>query len=91
MNKALKLTIYGRVQGVGYRNFVYNKALKLGLTGYVRNCSDGSVETVISGNEDHLEVMIRDLETGPLLARVDRIVRENFDQDLNTHNFRIIL
>lgn len=68
------MTVYGRVQGVGYRYFARGQAEKLGLTGYVRNLPDGkTVEVVAEGERDKLEEFIRQLEAGPRLARVERV------------------
>jgi acylphosphatase len=58
------------VQGVGFRYFVYGKAKGLGITGYVRNLDNGSVEIVAEGERSLLEALIRELNAGPRLARV---------------------
>ena len=47
-----RLTISGRVQGVGYRDWALTTGLRLGLTGWVRNRTDGSVEALIVGDDD---------------------------------------
>lgn len=63
----------GIVQGVGFRPFVYNLAIKLGVTGWVRNTSSG-VEIVASGSPADLEIFINSIrEHPPTLARVDKI------------------
>ncbi len=68
------MTVYGRVQGVGYRYFTWRLAEGLGLTGYVRNLPDGkAVEVVAEGEREKLEEFIRQLESGPRLARVERV------------------
>ncbi len=69
--KALK--VHGRVQMVGFRWWTLHEAQRLGLRGYVRNCSDGSVEVAIAGAEADVEEMVRRLHSGPPGARVDRI------------------
>lgn len=67
------LVIQGRVQGVGFRYFTRQHADDLDLTGWVKNLPDGSVETVISGEPDSVEEMLRRLQKGPVSARVDNV------------------
>ena len=67
------IRVYGRVQGVGYRFFTERHARRLGLKGYVRNLSDGSVEVVVEGDRVRIEELIERLRKGPLLAKVERI------------------
>jgi acylphosphatase len=71
--RRLEAAITGRVQGVGYRNFVWNKARELGLCGYVKNQVDGSVEAIAEGDEATLDDFLATLHRGPMLARVDNI------------------
>jgi acylphosphatase len=66
----------GWVQGVGYRYFVINNALALGLRGYVRNLSDGSVEIKAQGTRPNLERLHNLLQRGPSAADV---------KDMRTH------
>jgi acylphosphatase len=74
---ALHAIVRGRVQGVGFREFVLREALSLGLTGYARNLSDGrSVEVVAEGRRDLLERLVEGLSEGPRGANV---------QDVETH------
>jgi acylphosphatase len=69
----LHAVIRGDVQGVGYRYFVQRNAGRLGLTGWVRNNDDGTVEVVAEGGRAELEQLKRALEEGPRMARVDRV------------------
>jgi len=62
--------VYGRVQGVGYRYFVVQKAHTLALHGYARNESDGSVEVLAQGPRPALEQLLSYLRQGPSAARV---------------------
>ena len=68
-----RLTIVGTVQGVGFRYFVQRKARALGVTGWVRNRVDGSVEAVIQGNPEAVEALIALARTGPSSARVTNV------------------
>lgn len=65
--------VEGRVQGVGFRWFVRDQAENLGLTGWVRNESDGSVEGEIQGVEDSIERMLLALEQGPCASKVEAL------------------
>ena len=52
------IIFYGRVQGVGFRYYAVNKANQLGLTGWVRNLPDGTVEMEVQGNEPSIDELI---------------------------------
>ncbi len=65
--------VSGRVQGVGYRFFVIDQALSLGLRGYVRNESDGDVEVLAQGKRAALERFLALLRRGPSAARVSEV------------------
>lgn len=69
----LEATVDGRVQGVGFRSFVREAALRLGLSGWVANAPDGSVRCVAEGSRTALDGLRADLERGPLGARVDTV------------------
>jgi len=65
--------ITGRVQGVFYRASTQRQARALGLTGWVRNCSDGRVEVLACGGERQLSIFYNWLEIGPELSKVTNI------------------
>jgi acylphosphatase len=67
------LCVEGRVQGVGFREACVQRAQALGLTGYVRNRRDGSVEVMLQGPADAVARMQAWLHEGPPLARVERV------------------
>jgi acylphosphatase len=76
MNEAprtVHLRIEGRVQGVGYRAFVDMRATELGLSGWVRNRRDGSVEAVLQGPPAAVGDMLEMCRRGPPAARVDNV------------------
>lgn len=71
----LRLRITGRVQGVGYRYWAQGEAERIGLSGWVRNCSDGCVEVLVSGEDAAVETFIERARIGPPAARVTAIER----------------
>ncbi len=72
--KRLQAVVMGRVQGVGFREFVRQEAASRRLTGYVRNSDDGrSVELVAEGDEAALDALLELLRRGPRFAHVDHV------------------
>lgn len=71
--KRLSIVVIGRVQGVGYRFFTKEKADMYGITGWVRNCFNGSVEIEAQGNEELLQQFCKELKKGPILGNVSEI------------------
>lgn len=64
------LRITGRVQGVGFRDSLAAEAKRLGLSGWVRNRSDGSVEAVVAGSDDAVTAIVGWAHRGPPAAKV---------------------
>lgn len=81
--------IYGRVQGVGFRYFTWKEAEKLGIKGWVKNRTDGSVEVVAQGDEKQLDDFSRWLQVGPRTAKVERIL-EYEHSGIATEHFSVI-
>ncbi|MFO0993065.1 MAG: acylphosphatase [Hyphomicrobiales bacterium] len=81
MQLALHLLIEGRVQGVGYRQWFAGEARSLGLTGWVRNRSDGRVEASVSGPADLVERLFTAAQRGPRSAAVSRIERHGMKEE----------
>lgn len=71
-----RCVVTGRVQRVGYRDYVQGAALELGLTGYVENLPDGSVYVVAQGAPEQLRLLVEYLHEGSLLSRVDGVAVE---------------
>ncbi len=67
------LFAHGRVQGVGYRAACADRAIALGLGGWVRNRVDGTVEVLASGPRDRLDALRQWMEAGPPAAQVSRV------------------
>jgi acylphosphatase len=70
MQARVHLVVHGLVQGVGFRWFVARRAEGLGLSGYVRNLYDGSVEAEAEGDRSMVEQLIHEVRVGPRSARV---------------------
>jgi acylphosphatase len=77
-SERLHATVYGRVQGVSFRFFARDTAADLGLTGWVANRYDGSVEVVAEGPRAMLDRLLEFLHQGPPMARVDQVLHEFF-------------
>jgi acylphosphatase len=77
--------VSGRVQGVGFRWFVYHHATKLGLTGWVKNLSDGRVEVVASGPGEARDALFMQLQRGPFGARVDNVESVDYQHEPDQH------
>jgi acylphosphatase len=79
-----RIRIEGIVQGVYYRYSTRQRALELGINGWVRNCGDGSVESVVEGERAAVEALIRWCHQGPPGARVEKVTTqwEEYQGDL---------
>ena len=71
--KQVQLTVRGRVQGVFFRASTQREASRLGLTGWVRNRSDGALDILAEGEEEGLKDLIAWAHKGPSAARVERV------------------
>ncbi|MDO9709534.1 acylphosphatase [Paracraurococcus lichenis] len=80
--RARHLLISGRVQGVGYRDWMAREAGRLGLAGWVRNRADGTVEAVIAGPEPAVEALLTLVRRGPRLARVDAVEERFWEEEV---------
>jgi len=67
------LKISGRVQGVGFRYYMHHHAQRLGVTGWVRNCRDGSVEAVVQGDDAAISQIIAAARRGPRSSGVSEV------------------
>lgn len=77
----IQATVYGTVQGVGFRYSTLQVAQDLGVTGFVRNQADGTVEIVAEGSDDQLNALIDWAHRGPSAAQVTQVdVTKSADQ-----------
>jgi acylphosphatase len=81
--------VYGRVQGVAYRANTHRKAVQIGVSGFVKNQSDGSVYLEAQGTAEQLEILQNWLHEGPLLARVDRVDSNDLPVVSTEDSFRV--
>ncbi len=84
-----RYTVLGRVQGVGFRWFVEREARLLGVSGWVRNRADGTVEVLAAGTNEQLGTLYKKLREGPRAARVDDVEVEEAAPLNDTSTFRI--
>lgn len=85
----LRLELYGRVQGVGFRAWTVRQGRKLGLRGWVRNRRDGSVEVHAAGEDAALERFRERMRKGPPAARVDRMEEAEQAEGLPKEGFKV--
>ena len=76
-----KVRIYGRVQGVFFRQWALGQARALGVSGWIRNRPDGTVEAHLIGDEAKLDKMIEALGRGPTQAHVEDLVVESVEPE----------
>ncbi len=84
-----KIIVKGFVQGVGYRYFTERTAKEYGLTGYVKNLTNGNVEVVVEGDEGLILSFIERLRIGPRLAKVTDIQVEWSEPTYEFDDFKI--
>jgi acylphosphatase len=88
-DQRLEVKIRGRVQGVWFRASTRDEALRLGLTGWVRNLPDGRVEAVFEGPKDKIIKMLAWCWQGPPGARVDQVEENQSEASCRFTDFRI--
>ncbi|MBI3627529.1 MAG: acylphosphatase [Candidatus Sungbacteria bacterium] len=85
----LEAKIFGRVQMVLFRDFTRRHALKLGLSGFVRNETDGSVLVVAEGKKEFLDKLLSKIHRGPMFSRVSDVEIEWKEADGKFPTFSI--
>lgn len=71
--KEVDITLFGKVQGVGFRAYTKANAEKLGITGYAENMVEGHVEVIAQGEKENLEELIEKIKEGPSFANVEHM------------------
>ncbi len=87
--KRVRIIVTGNVQGVGYREYVQEKATMLDVTGYVHNLDDGTVEAVFEGYEDDVDEMVENCRTGTRKSKVEDIELEEGEYSGEFEEFEI--
>jgi acylphosphatase len=90
MIRTVRIIVIGRVQGVGYRAWVQQEAATRGLSGWVRNRRDGSVEALFSGEATVVDAMTEACRSGPRMAVVENVTVVNTAADSQLRGFRTI-
>jgi len=84
------IVISGKVQGVGFRYWLYKAATQRNIGGWVRNKISGEVEALIIGNDEDINYLIRLCEKGPLLSKVTKVKVQNYQKEYSKKSFYII-
>lgn len=80
---------FGKVQQVGFRYFVYSIATELSLTGWVKNCEDGSVELEVQGKQAIVDKFVERIKKGNRFARVSQLNIDFIDVNSREESFII--
>jgi acylphosphatase len=89
MTNGTHVIVKGRVQGVFFRDYTSRQAKELGLSGWVQNLPDGTVEALFIGKESTIRIMLKWLETGSPASQVDNIVSTEIEVDARPVFFEI--
>ena len=84
------LLIFGKVQGVGFRYWLYKKAIQKNICGWVKNTITGQVEALLIGNEEDVNEVIKKCEKGPLSSNVTHVKIQDYKQEYLKKTFDIL-
>ncbi len=87
--RTVRVEVHGRVQGIWYRATAQGQARRLGLDGWVRNCSDGSVQLLLQGAAAGVDAMLAWCRVGPPAADVTQVDVADADHDDTLSGFQI--
>jgi len=87
--KQAHIVVIGKVQGVFFRAFAKQNAGKLGLRGFTRNRSDGTLEIMVQGDEENIKKLAKLCKMGPLMAKVDDLKIEWIPVENEFEHFNI--
>ena len=84
------LLIFGKVQGVGFRYWLYEKAIQKNIRGCVKNRITGQVEALLIGNDEDVNEVIKKCEKGPLSSNVTHVKIQDYKQEYLKKTFDIL-
>ncbi len=87
--KTVHVLVKGKVQGVFYRASAKEMAVKMGISGWVKNTRDGNVELMITGEKDNIESYIAWCRQGPERAKVEELIWEE-KESTSFNDFQIV-
>ena len=82
--------IFGKVQNVGYRYWLYQKAIKKNIRGWVKNKITGEVEALLIGNDKDVNEVIKQCEKGPHSSNVTQVKIQDYKQEYSKKTFDIL-
>ena len=84
------LLIFGKVQGVGFRYWLYEKAIKKNIRGWVKNSTTGEVEALLIGTNDDVNEIVRQCKKGPHSSNVTQVKIQDYKQEYPKKSFDIL-
>ena len=84
------LLISGKVQGVGFRHWLYMKANEKNIFGWVRNMTSGEVEALLIGKDEDVNKLVKQCEQGPFSSQVKQVKIQDYQQDHPRKSFVIL-
>ncbi|KAH3919828.1 acylphosphatase [Parastagonospora nodorum] len=87
--KRISYTVKGEVQGVNFRSFTQKQARSIGVTGFVTNASDGSVQGEAQGSDDAIKQFVQHLNKGPPAASVSSVKHDDISTKSGESSFNV--
>ena len=84
------LLIFGKVQGVGFRYWLYEKAIQKNIRGWVKNRITGQVEALLIGNDEDVNEIIKQCKIGPRSSNVTQVKTQDYKQEYSKKSFVIL-
>ena len=84
------IVITGKVQGIGFRYWLYKAAIQRNIDGWVKNKISGEVEALIIGNDENVNDLIKLCEKGPTFSKVTKVKIKNYQKEYSKKSFDII-
>ena len=88
--KKIHITISGKVQGVGFRYWLYQKSNERNVYGWVKNKFNGNVEAVLIGDYKNVDEILELCKKGPLSSKVTYVKTQNYEQEYPKKSFNIL-